>query len=601
MKRSLCSITFSAFVVLVAVILLTFSVKAQTDIASDVDVTYAIQEDGQADVNYEITLRNIFTDRYAKSYTLQLEGTSPEQIFVTENGSPLEFTTEAFDQTKRITVTFPEAVVGKDKTRTFNVNYKDNSFASKNGDVWDVSIPKLGSPEAFRSYDIKLIVPEEFGDPAYISPAPTSQDEREFAFNKEIIASAGIKAAFGEFQTYELMLKYQLENPLHQDTFIEIAIPPDTSYQKIYIKSIEPRPDKLISDEDGNWIASYSLNARQQMEVDLVAHAQVFNSPIQKVQITEQFLQQNTQATDNWQINDPAIQALAKQYKTPKEIYEYVVRTLEYDKERVTPNADRLGAVKALQNPNLALCVEYTDLFIAIARAAGIPAREVNGYAFSDNTSSQPLSLVTDVLHAWPEYWDVERNAWIAVDPTWEDTTGGIDYFNHMDLKHIAFAVHGKSDTLPYPAGSYKLGAYPDKNVEVQVSSIPNTSDSKPEISVKPTGGFPIFKQMYEINIYNPGPSALYNVPVKIDLAGRIEEYMIEALLPFGSETRTIITSVGLFASDMPDNIDVNAGAAQFTQPSNKTDIALYHSAVALLFILAITVGILIYLSPWKR
>lgn len=603
MNKLICSIIFFA----ISLFSLT-AIYAQADIASEVKVFYSVQESGVTEVSYEITLRNIFTDRYAKSYTLQLQGTSPERILVSEGDNPLEFTTEAFEQTKRITITFPDAVVGKDNARTLNVTYIDNSFAHKSGDVWEVSIPRLGSPEAFRSYDVELTVPNSFGDPAYISPEPSAANDHTFNFNKEQIASAGIQAAFGKFQTYELKLKYHLENPLHQSSFIDIAIPPDTSYQKMYLQSIEPKPDTLSSDEDGNWIASYSLDARQQLEVNLVAHAQVFNSPIQTVEITDEMIDANTMGTEYWEKDHESIKALADRYKTPREIYDYVVRTLEYDHDRVVPNADRLGAVNAISNPSSALCTEFTDTFIAIARAAGIPAREINGYAFSDNESLQPLSLVTDVLHSWPEYWDAERKTWISVDPTWEKTTGGVDYFNTMDLKHIAFAIHGKDDTFPYPAGSYKLGAYPEKNVEVDVSSIPEVKDSKPIINVKPLGGFPLFSQRYKVSLQNPGPSALYDIPVEVVMGDRKETFRVEALLPFGSYENNVLTPVGVFAMDMPEKIQVNAAGTVHESETQKTEVSLYHSATVLLIILAAATGLFIYLSPnikiskiWKR
>ena len=604
MKKLLCPI-FLAILTIFSIAL----VNAQADIASDVEVSYTVQEDGLTNVSYEITLRNIFTDRYAKSYTLQLQGTNPEEIYALEGEQALEFTTQTSGQTKQVTITFPDAVVGKDKTRTFNVTYKDKSLASKNGDVWDVSIPRLGSPEAFRTYDVSLIIPDSFGDPAYIFPTPSDANENNFTFSKGQIASTGINAAFGKFQTYELKLKYHLENPLHQSSFVEVAIPPDTSYQKIYLQQIDPTPDKLRSDEDGNWIASYSLDAREQLEVNLLAHAQVFNSPVQTVEMSEEFIAVNTQATEYWQTQDETIKALAAEYRTPRAIYDYVIRTLEYDNDRVTLNADRMGAVEALNNPGNALCMEFTDVFIAIARAAGIPAREVNGYAFSDNPTLQPLSLVTDVLHSWPEYWDANRKAWIAVDPTWGDTTGGIDYFNNMDLKHIAFAIHGKDDSIPYPAGSYKLGAYPEKNVEVNIGSIPEVRASKPEITIKPVGGFPLTSQRFEITVINPGPSALYDLPLVVLQNDKKETHRIEALLPYGNYTVSTIVPVGVLAMDMPEKIQATSGGVTTEFETQKADIAIYHSATLLLFILAATVGLFIYLGPsiklpakpWKR
>ena len=72
--------------------------------------------------------------------------------------------------------------------------------------------------------------------------------------------------------------------------------------------------------------------------------------------------------------------------------------------------------------------MEFTDLFIAIAREKGIYSREIQGYGFLWIQKLQPLSLSSDILHAWPEYFDLKTENWVAVDPTWENTSG-IDYF----------------------------------------------------------------------------------------------------------------------------------------------------------------------------
>lgn len=43
------------------------------------------------------------------------------------------------------------------------------------------------------------------------------------------------------------------------------------------------------------------------------------------------------------------------------------------------------------------------------------------------------------------------------VDPTWQNTTGGFDYFASWDTNHIAFSILGLDSTGPAPAGTYKI------------------------------------------------------------------------------------------------------------------------------------------------
>jgi transglutaminase-like putative cysteine protease len=68
-------------------------------------------------------------------------------------------------------------------------------------------------------------------------------------------------------------------------------------------------------------------------------------------------------------------------------------------------------------------CNEHTQLFVAVARAAGIPARIAAGLAFLDGKF---------YYHAWPEIW-LER--WVAVDPTFGQFPA--------DASHLRFSIGG--------------------------------------------------------------------------------------------------------------------------------------------------------------
>jgi len=114
--------------------------------------------------------------------------------------------------------------------------------------------------------------------------------------------------------------------------------------------------------------------------------------------------------------------------------------------------------------------MEFTDLFIALCRAAGIPARGLNGFAYTADEKRRPLGLGNwgkDVLHAWAEYYD-QKKGWTPVDPTWEDTTNGVDFFNKLDLSHFVFVIHGSSSEQPFPPGSYKLDSTQGPDVKVE-------------------------------------------------------------------------------------------------------------------------------------
>lgn len=68
-------------------------------------------------------------------------------------------------------------------------------------------------------------------------------------------------------------------------------------------------------------------------------------------------------------------------------------------------------------------CNEHTQLFVAIARAAGIPARVATGLAYVDGKF---------YYHAWPE---VMLRGWVAVDPTFGQFPA--------DASHLRFVIGG--------------------------------------------------------------------------------------------------------------------------------------------------------------
>ena len=73
-------------------------------------------------------------------------------------------------------------------------------------------------------------------------------------------------------------------------------------------------------------------------------------------------------------------------------------------------------------------CTEHTLLFVSLARAAGLPAREVGGVAFAN--VGKPLFG----WHAWAEIHDGSQ--WVTVDPTWNQL--------YVDATHVKFSEDGE-------------------------------------------------------------------------------------------------------------------------------------------------------------
>jgi hypothetical protein len=573
----------------------------ENNFSKDVDITYEVQDSLKTMVTYNFSLENNASDLYATTFSLSLKGINPINPQGLESGTKLEIAQEENANNHILKVSFPDKVVGKGNKRKFTITYEDRDLAVKTGEVKEISIPKVADENNFRDINVYLSVPQNWKDEAYISPKPieksTNSEKIIYYFDKNSLAKSGVSAAFGKFQVFKFDLTYHLNNPSNNSSVTTVAIPPDTEFQKVIYQSIDPSPSQVTVDQDGNWLAEFNLIPHARIDVRVTGSVQIFPDPLRKTILTSQDIYNNLKESRYWQTQDEKIRDLASKLKTAKDIYNYVSSKLKYDYPRVRPNAERLGAVKALENPSLAICMEYTDLFIAIARAAGIPSREVNGFAYTENPEIEPLSLVSDILHSWVEYYDFQKEVWVPIDPTWGSTTGGTDFFSKLDLRHFTFVIHGKDSSYPYPAGSYKLGNNPQKDVLVQFATLPESRVAVPRISFEKSKTYSFQAPKVKVLINNPGPVALYSQKVDINLDNQnvIKDYNIDLIPPYGSRAIQIEIPYGILGSKIPETIAVSIDKIKQVEPLPKSKIMIENAII--IFVAMILLGGTIYVK----
>lgn len=572
----------SMYKVYLAIILLFFPLSfifsrnsfAEDNFETDASIEYKVNDNGLSSVTNVFTLRNLKSELQVKSFVFTLRGVNPKNVKAFENGNELVVFQTQENKNTIFTVNFPEKVAGVGKYRTFILSYDEESFAVKSGEIWEVNIPKIDKDNIFDKLNITLSIPLSFGDEAYITPEPSEINKdttnKIYVFDKSRLVKNAITAVFGKSQIYSFNLMYRIENPVNKKGLTQIAIPPDTSLQRVYYENIDPKPKRVYLDNDGNWLAEFLLPPKEKIDVKVLGSVQIFTKPRKLLAVSAHVLNENTKPKEFWQSDDPQIKELASSLKTPEEIYKFVTNYLNYNEERVKPNVVRLGAKAALVSPNNAICMEFTDLFIAIARAAGIPAREINGFADTDNPKIQPLSLVADVLHSWPEYWNKDLETWIPVDPTWGATSGN-DYFNKLDLKHITFVIHGSDSTLPYAPGSYKLGPNPQKDVFIAIGSLPEKNRPNIKIEYDLKNKFFIFNKELLIRVTNSGASQAFNLNPKIFFDGKLtKEENIQSLPPYGEHRISLDIPSLIFSNKSPKEVLVTVDSVQ-TYIDNKS------------------------------
>jgi len=430
-------------------------VFAQSNFKTDYNVTYNVLENALTHVAFDITLTNQTSQYYASSYSIQVGFKNIENVLARDPDGKIVPKISKNNEGNNIEITFNKRAVGLDKNLAFTISFDTKDIAQKSGKIWDINIPGLAKQIEYNSFNVKVIVPKFLESPSYIKPNIGQFDGVNLNFTKEQLGESGISISYGKEEVYNFELSYHLKNPNLFPIKTEIALPPSTNYQDVEISDINPRPQNVIYDNDGNWLAQYVLMASKKMDIKVTGKAKILLRP-RKEELSQESLKEYLKEQPFWQTTNSEIKKLALQLKTPYEIYQYIVKNLTYDFERVQSSQPRVGAHGVLKNPTSAVCLEFTDLFVALARAAGIPAREVNGFAYTKNSKERPLSLVKDVLHAWPEYYDSELQTWVMIDPTWGNTTGGVDYFYTLDFDHFAFVIKGTNSTYPIPAGGYK-------------------------------------------------------------------------------------------------------------------------------------------------
>jgi len=570
------------------------NVAASENFTVDANVEYKIQESGVTTVTNTFSVKNNTSELFSKNYVLNLTGVNPKNLKAFEGGDQLSVFSQQENDYISVRIEFPNPVTGIGKERTFVITYEESSFALKTGEVWEISIPKLESAESFREYNVYISIPDSFGEEAYISPEPReirNQDSRKiYLFKKDDIKKVGVTGGFGKFQVFSFTINYHLENTSNEKTTSQIALPPDTSTQEMFYQEITPVPLNVLVDEDGNWLAEYNLSPRQRLDVKVTGRVSVFAKPRKIISPSPSTLLSDLKPTKYWQSDDPKISDLAKSLGTPQKMYEYITQTLSYNYDRVTPNVERLGAKSALDNPGNAICMEFTDLFVALARANGIPAREINGFAYSENPKIQPLSLVADVLHSWPEYWDKDTGTWIPIDPTW-GTTSQRDYFNKLDLRHFAFVIHGTSDTSPVSAGSYKLGTNPQKDVFVSLGTSHPKSQSKIDIGVSYPNKFELFKKTANVRIVNNGLIAVYDITTQIlfDETSIYSEYF-PVLPPNAHVDKQVEIPLGVLGLKAPLNVKVLAYRTEKALSTQKSQVIIYQILLLSFIFIAVVI-----------
>jgi len=498
----------------------------------DLNFNYSVNKDNEVLVAKKIDIINLENELSVTSFTQNLEEYNYYDLVAKDSQGVVEYKEIDEENTKRIVIPLRGVKIGKNQVNNLEINYKSKDLIKKIGSIYFFNLPRIPKNNV-KNLNISITVPKDFGQLIFISPTNYEKEEKGdniiYTFKNNSSLDQAISASFGEYQIINFNIKYELGNDSNWFVNKEIALIPDIlKYQEIAFKELNPKPTSIRIDEDGNYLAKYRINPKSKQEIKFKGSVRIYGNQIDTSRggsfsdIPENLKENYTKTQIYWETNSEEIRDIGNTLKdekvsvvqNAKKIYDFLTENYNYNFEiGKDSQVERHGALKALKREAPMGCMEFTDSFIAIARSMGIPVREINGYAFSDDPTKKPINIEinsSDKLHSWAEFYDPNLG-WIQVDPTW-GATSEIDYFSKLDLNHITFVRKGVDSEYPIPAGMYKVDSE-SKQIEVDFPINTNILDFEKKYTASNNFSFNVINLISNqepIKIINNGFSTIF-------------------------------------------------------------------------------------------
>ncbi|MBN2368828.1 transglutaminase domain-containing protein [Candidatus Woesearchaeota archaeon] len=255
------------------------------------------------------------------------------------------------------------------------------------------------------------------------------------------------------------------------------------------------------------------------------------------LKITDPSLKQYMVATEKIDINADIIAKANEIAQGEDDLYRVVFNLATWTKQNINYSLDSTTA-DASQKASWVLtnrygvCDEITNLFIAMARSLGIPARFVSGISYSNS----PLFEDSWGLHGWAEVYFPDYG-WVSFDPTYGQ-------FGQIDATHIKLRDSPDSDKsstkFEWQANNADLKYSPLEN-SITILEQGSLTHGLVDITVRPLrskvdfGSYNLIEAKLKNNKdYYVGSEMLLSKPKEVTTIGEEEKYV---LLEPNSET----------------------------------------------------------------
>ena len=233
---------------------------------------------------------------------------------------------------------------------------------------------------------------------------------------------------------------------------VHLAIPKDRPSQEIVEIKYSPKPTDIIADRWHQKTAHFhyeEIGSGETINSVMTTKATIYetryflfpdkigtlNDIPEKIQ--DNYLENNAK----YQIDHPVIQKAVEKavgntkncYWIARHIFDYLIDNMYYE---LVGGWNTAPAVLERGNGS---CSEYTFVYIAMCRAAGLPARYVGSAVVRGDDA-----CVDDVFHRWAEVY-LPNYGWVPVDPSGGDQKYPRDQANHFGHLSNRFLITTES------------------------------------------------------------------------------------------------------------------------------------------------------------
>ena len=264
------------------------------------------------------------------------------------------------------------------------------------------------------------------------------------------------------------LVNYGPGSPSKQNLWVAL-ISDDAPYQEVLDREITPNGFQIVIDEYGNEIAEFDFsNMLPDSEIQVQIDYQVkvnqveFDLSTCLGELPDFF----TDADLHIESENPQIISLSQDLihadqtacQQVRAFYDYIGDELVY-----SYNGGNWGAQAALGTMG-ADCTEYSSLMIALNRAAGIPARYIEGLSFTP----QEKEAYVRQEHAWLEVF-LPGIGWTPMDPTMGRSSLNRDaYFGKLPPDHI-IVTRGRNPSTLRGASYWSYIYWPGDSADIKV------------------------------------------------------------------------------------------------------------------------------------